>query len=183
MAANSEKEISDPVAGFAPASFAVGFDRKQGESFVYGCVVFTILVAVVGVAAQVPYLALGSLVPLAIAYWHYPMIEKGLPQLAADRSGLFVERLGLIDWAAIQGFDLRKTSVRNIILVKLDIGLNRPVDQAVIRPHQVPFWKKVMMRNWKINHGGDKNCVTVELHPLVGSPEEILSRLQTFKSN
>lgn len=182
MAANSEKEFPAHATGFAPASFAVGFDRKQGESFVYGCLIFGILIAVVGIAAQVPYLTLGALVPLAVGWWHYPMIEKGLPQLAANKSGLFVERLGQLDWAAIQSVEQKQTSVRNIILVRLEINLNRTVDQALIEPHEFPVWKNVMMRNWKKSTLEDgRQRLTVDLHPLTGNSEDIVGRIRSFK--
>jgi hypothetical protein len=183
MAANSEKDISAQAAGLAPAPFAIGFNRNNGESFVYGCLVFGILISVVGVAAQVPYLALGSVIPVGIAYWHYPMIEKGLPQLGANSSGLFVERIGQISWSAIRDIKLKQTSVRNIMLFRLEVLLNRPVEDAVTQAHTFPLWKNFMMRNWKKTRQKDgETLIAIDLHTLTGDPDDILSRIRAFKS-
>jgi hypothetical protein len=183
MAANSEKDFSAQAAGLAPVPFAVGFNRNNGESFVYGCVIFGILVAVIGVVAQVPYLTLVSVVPVGIAYWHYPMIEKDLPQLGANNGGLFVERIGQLNWSAIRKIDLKRTSVRNILLVRLEILLSCPLEEAVVQAHTFPMWKNFMMRNWKKTRQENGTAlIAVDLHTLTGDPEEILSRIRAFRS-
>lgn len=119
-----------------PVPFAIGYNRSQGEGLVYGCMLLGLIMVVVGIAADLPLLSLAALVPLGIAYWHYPMVEKGHPQLGANEDGLFVERIGFINWAAVHEIDIKRTSVRNIILVRLEIQLNCPLKEAIkkIRP-------------------------------------------------
>ena len=136
----------------------------------------------IGAVGGLPLLALASLAPFGIAYWHYPMIEKGKPQLGANEEGLYVERIGFIDWAAIRMTDVKRTSVRNIELVRLDVLLTRSLDDAVTKAQTFPVWKKFMMRNWKRTpreHG--RELLAINLHTLAADPEEILSRIRAFK--
>lgn len=102
MAAKKEAVKQEENVKPTPVPFTVGFNRSQSESIVYGSLILGILFAVIGIVGNLPLLALAALAPLAIAFWHYPMIEKGKPQLGANEDGLYVERIGFIDWAAIR---------------------------------------------------------------------------------
>jgi hypothetical protein len=181
MATKKEAIEQEDKAKPVPEPFAVGFNRSQSESIVYGSLVLGILFAVIGAVGSLPLLALAALAPLGIAYWHYPMIEKGIPQLGANEDGLYVERIGFIDWAAIGTADIKRTSVRSIELVRLDVLLTRSLEDAVEKAQTVPVWKKFMMRNWKRTrreHGQD--LIAINLHTLAADPEEILSRIRAF---
>ena len=104
MAAKKEAVKQEENVKPTPVPFTVGFNRSQSESIVYGSLILGILFAVIGIVGNLPLLALAALAPLAIAFWHYPMIEKGKPQLGANEDGLYVERIGFIDWAAAADF-------------------------------------------------------------------------------
>lgn len=182
MAAKKEAVKQEESVKPTPVPFTVGFNRSQSESIVYGSLILGILFAVIGIVGNLPLLALAALAPLAIAFWHYPMIEKGKPQLGANEDGLYVERIGFIDWAAIRMTDVKRTSVRNIELVRLDVLLTRSLDDAVTKAQTFPVWKKFMMRNWKRTpreHG--RELIAINLHTLAADPEEILSRIRAFK--
>lgn len=174
----SKEEPQKPEA----VPFTVGFNRGQSEGLVYGSLLLGIMFAGIGVVGDLPLLAVAGLAPLGIAYWHFPMIEKGRPQLGANEDGLYVERIGFIDWAAIRMTDVKRTSVRNMELVRLDVLLTRPLDNAVTKAQSFPVWKKFMMRNWKRTpreHG--RELIAINLHTLAADPEEILSRIRAFK--
>jgi len=182
MAAKSEAVSKDESQKPAPVPFTVGFNRGQSEGLVYGSLLLGIMFAVIGVVADLPLLAVAGLAPLGIAYWHYPMIERSRPQLGANEDGLYVERIGFIDWAAIRMTDVKRTSVRNMELVRLDVLLTRPLENAVTKAQTFPVWKKFMMRNWKRTpreHG--RELIAINLHTLAADPEEILSRIRAFK--
>lgn len=182
MAAKTEAVSKEETAKPEPVPFTVGFNRGQSEGIVYGSLLLGILFAVIGIVGGLPLLAVAAIAPLGIAYWHYPMIEKGRPQLGANEDGLYVERIGFIDWAAIRMTDVKRTSVRNIELVRLDVLLTRPLDNAVTKSQTFPVWKKFMMRNWKRTpreHG--RELIAINLHTLAADPEEILSRIRAFK--
>lgn len=182
MAADKEAEKHEDSERQEPVPFTVGFNRSQSEGLVYGSLLLGLIFAAIGIAGGMPLLAVASLAPIAIAYWHYPMIEKGRPQLGANEDGLYVERIGFIDWAAIRMTDVKRTSVRNIDVIRLDVLLTRPLDNAVVKSQTVPFWKKFMMRNWKLTpreHG--RELIAVNLHTLAADPDEILTRIRAFK--
>ena len=182
MAVKKDTDKNEDVEKPAPVPFTVGFNRSQSEGIVYGSVLLGIAFAVIGGIGGIPLLALASLAPFGIAYWHFPMIEKGKPQLGANEEGLYVERIGFIDWAAIRMTDVKRTSVRNIELVRLDVLLTRPLENAVTKAQACPLWKKFMMRNWKRTpreHG--RELIAINLHTLAADPDEILSRIRAFK--
>jgi len=167
----------------AAVPFTVSFNRRQSEGIVFGCALLGLAFAAAGLAGGLPLLALAALAPFAIAYWHYPMVEKGKPQLGANEEGLYVERIGFIDWAAIRMMDVKRTSVRNIELVRLDVLLTRPLDAAVAKAQTFPIWKKIMMRNWKrIKREHGRELIEIDLHTLSADPDEILSRIRAFKA-
>jgi hypothetical protein len=182
MAASNAAQTSGESTRPAPVPFTVGFNRSQSEGLVYGSLLLGLLFAAIGIAGGMPLLTVAALAPLAIAYWHYPMIERGKPQLGANEEGLYVERIGFIDWAAIRMTDVKRTSVRNIELVRLDVLLTRPLDDALTRSQSFPIWKKFMMRNWKRTpreHG--RELIAINLHTLAADPDEILERIRAFK--
>lgn len=165
-----------------PAPFTVGYERRNSEAIVYGCFLLVIMFVVIGAVSGHYLMFFAALGPAAIGYWHYPILERNRPQLGASEDGLFVERIGFIDWAAIRMIDLSRTSVRNIDLIKLNVLLTRPLEDAVTKGQTTPVWKKFMMRNWKRSrreHG--RELIAINLHTLVGDPEEVLSRIRAFK--
>ena len=166
-----------------PSPFAVGFDRSNGDALVFGGLFMGGLLVLVSVVADIPVMALFALAPLAVAFWHYPMLDRRVPQIGANADGFFVERIGFIDWASVRKFDLRRTAVRNIQLVRLEVSLTRPLADAVSGPQIFPFWKKVMMRNWSTRREADgTDTLVIQLHTLNADPDQVLDRLRTFRN-
>ncbi|MTI42693.1 hypothetical protein JM93_02903 [Roseibium hamelinense] len=167
-----------------PVPFAIGFEKSNGEAMVYGSLVLGVIFLGASFAAGIPLLALAAIVPLGISFWHYPMIEKKQPQLGANNEGLFVERIGFIDWGAIRSLDLKTTSVRNIELTSLNILLNRSLEASIAKKQGFPFWKRIMMKNWKRHqreHGRD--MISIQLHTLTKKPEDILDSITAFEAS
>lgn len=182
MTPSGADPFDDLETSNGPKPFAIGFDKSSSDGLVYGSAILGGIFVVISIAAQLPPMALAALLPLVVAFWHYPMADRRTPQLGANAEGLFVERIGFIDWAAVRRFDLARTSVRNIRLVTLEVSLNRPLQESVIRPQLFPLWKSVMIRSWKVRHqeNGD-DTLLIQLHPLTNDPEEIVNRLQAFR--
>lgn len=182
MAADRKQEAQGADERPAPVPFTVGFHRGQSSVLVFGSLAFGIIFAGVGLAGGMPLLAVAALAPLANAYWHYPMIEKGRPQLGANEEGLFLERAGFIDWGAIRMTDVKRSKSRNADLVRLDVLLTRPLKDALASAQRCPPWKRFMMRNWKRTpreHG--RELVAINLHTLDADPDELLARIRAFK--
>lgn len=166
----------------APSPFTIGYERRNSEVIVYGCAFVVLMFTVIGVVTGTYLLLFAALGPAAIAYWHFPMLERHRPQLGANEDGLFVDRIGFIDWSAIRMIDVNRTKVRSNTLVKLNILLTRPLENAVTQGQHTPFWKKFTARNWKRSkreHG--RELIAINLHTLVGNPDEVLSRIRSFK--
>lgn len=177
---------SDPFASLEepekPAPFALGFDKSSGDALVYGAILLGVILAAVGLFSGQYLIMAGALFPLAIAFWHYPMIDRGVPQIGANNDGLFVERLGFVDWGAISGIELVRTSVRTIRLARLKVSLTRPLEDAIVKPERFPIWKRFMMRNWSSRRREDgTDVLTIELHPLTNDPDTVLARLIAFR--
>ena len=166
-----------------PQPFATSYVKSKGEPLVYGGLVMAVFFIVASVASGAPEYAASALVPLAVAFWFYPMIDTRHPQLGANGDGLFVERIGFINWASISSFGIFETSVRNIALRRLQVTLNCPLAEAVAKPQKVPFWKMAMSRNWSrhtLENGAER--IDIELHPLRGTPEDILNRVRAYRN-
>ncbi|MFD1695179.1 hypothetical protein [Roseibium aestuarii] len=177
--------LHDPFDAPAPPAaepFAIGYRRSNGEGLVYGGLMFAAGLLVLGLFGKARILTSLSLIPIFVAYWHYPMVDRGQPQLGANKDGLFLERLGFLRWDAIAGFHLRQTSVRMIEIAVLDITLTGTLEDAIAKAQVFPFWRAVMTRCWKVKKNQDGQTVLrVNLHPLNGEAEEIVSRLRAFR--
>lgn len=166
----------------APKAFAVGYKRTNGPVIVYGGLLFGLVLLVLGIAGDFHLAAALALVPLLVAFWHYPLIDTRDPQLGANADGLFIERLGFVRWATIRQMQITRTYIRSIELVTLELSLTCPVDEAVDKKHQFPFWKVFMARNWQsVSEKSGPEKLTVRLDTLNGNPEHILKRAQAFR--
>lgn len=164
-----------------PEPFATGYAKGAGEGIVYGgaaVAVGALVFALVGYTV-----ALGvALVAAALAAWFYPTVTRE-PQVGAREDGLFVDGIGFLDWSAVSALTLHSTAVRSIMLTKLVIQLNTDMDKAVAKPQRQPFWRSLMMRNWRLKKDADGHpAVVVDLHTLRMPPEQVLSRLRQFRS-
>lgn len=165
----------------AGAAFAVGFDRSSGDLLVYGMAMVGAVLLVSGIGSGNTMLTAATLLPLALAFRNYPLIDRSAPQLGANGQGLFVERLGFISWAEIADLDLQQTSVRNMLLARLIVTLHRPLNETAIQPHAVPVWKRFMMKNWRHRKVPDGGCqLILDLHPLTEQAEDVMARLCRF---
>ncbi|WP_346910434.1 hypothetical protein [uncultured Roseibium sp.] len=181
------KTDSDPFSDLekpkGPSPFAIGFNRSNGDPMVYGGLFVGAFLVIASIVADMPELALIALAPLAVAFWHYPMLDRRVPQLGANADGFFVERIGFIDWASIRKLELRRTAVRNIQLASLEVSLTRSLADAVTGPQIFPVWKKVMMRNWSTRREADgTDTLVIRLHTLSADPEQVLAQLRTFRN-
>lgn len=179
------EHAADPFAELetpGPRPFAVGYKKASGEAIVYGGLLFGLGFVVLGLFGDIKPLALLAVVPLVIAFCNYPLIDSKQPQLGANDDGLFVERVGFIDWANIRAMELSRTAVRSIELVTLEIDLTRPLAEAVRKRQVFPLWKTVMVRNWRMRRNPDgTDHLAVRLNTLTGDADEILSRLKAYR--
>jgi len=184
MKAKVEEKATDTEGSEkpAPSPFTIGYERRNSEVIVYGCAFVVVMFTVIGIVTGTYLLFFAALGPAAIAYWHFPILERNRPQLGANEEGLFVDRIGFIDWGAIRMIDVNRTKVRSNTLVKLNILLTRPLENAVTHGQHTPLWKRFTLRNWKRSkreHG--RELIAINLHTLVGDPDEVLSRIRSFK--
>lgn len=162
--------------------FAVGYNRSSGEAIVYGGVFMAVACTALAALFKMPILNILAIVPFGVGLWHLPMIEKQVPQLGANKDGLFVERIGFLNWADIKAIGLSSTAVRTMELTTLEITLSRPLEEAIAKPQAFPFWKKLMIRNWQTRKLSDGDVlVCVQLHTLKANPSDVLQKLRAFR--
>ncbi|MEJ8473414.1 hypothetical protein [Roseibium algae] len=165
-----------------PRPFAIGYTKSNGEGLFYGGLFFAFGFVVLGLFGGVDMLAYLAIVPLGAAFWYFPMIDRSNPQLAANDEGLFIERIGFIDWDNIQTMALSKTAVRSIELVTLEIDLASSLPEAIKKKHVFPSWKSFMTRNWsKSSQPDGTDHLAIQLNTLEGMPDEILDRLRDYR--
>ncbi|WP_417685234.1 hypothetical protein [Roseibium sp.] len=185
MSDSDPNTAADPFSDLeakGPAPFAIGYIKSSGEALVFGGILFGVGFLVLGLFGDMRPLVFLSIVPLAVSFWHYPMIDTKDPQLGANDDGLFVERLGFIDWASIRHMELSRTAVRSIELVALEVDLTRPLAEAVHKKQMFPLWKSAMTRNWRASRQADgTDHLTIQLNTLAGKPEHILARLRAYR--
>jgi hypothetical protein len=139
-----------------------------------------IAVAVIGVVATVVNAADVFLVltaaGLVSAGYFWPLVERKRPQLGASATGLYVDRIGIIGWPAIEWLDLHQTALRSMQLATLRVKLRVPLEKAVVAEERVPLTKRFTTRNWKMN--GD--VLEIRLHTLTGRPPEVYEKIRAF---
>jgi hypothetical protein len=151
--------------------YAVAYEREEGSFPGY---VLAFLAAVLLAAAWVTggaiWLALG-VAAAGVAYYNYPLTEKGRPTMGANEYGIFIQGFGLIRWRAIGHIDLVMIAVRASTVHELQIGLKERLSNALVADwRKQPFWRSLMRLPWTMGHS---NVVRVNLEPFDQPPEEI----------
>lgn len=159
-----------------PKAFAVGYDLRSGEALVYGGAVLIIIGSLVTIVRGEPFALVLSLVGLGAVFYFRPLVETRRPQLGANMQGLYVERIGVIGWGAIAELDVFETNLRTMHFTKLIVRLASPLEQAVVEPEPVPWWRHWMSRNWVLK--GDR--LEIKLDTLKAEPGAVVRRLKAF---
>lgn len=158
------------------SGYTVAYDRDEGPFPVYVLGFLAAAMLAGWVFTGNGFFFLLGVVPLAIAYYNFPLAEKGRPRLGANQYGVFIEGFGLIQWRAIDRIELAEFAVRVLTLHELHITLKQPLNTALIADwRQVPWYRLPMRQPWKMSHN---NVVRVPLDPLEIPPDEIHRTLQ-----
>lgn len=168
----------DPFDDMRARPFAIGYRKGTGEGPVYGGLVAAVLSGFAAAYAGEPRAYVITALALVLAFYSYPQVETGRPQLGANENGLFVAGIGFIAWAEIAHLELFNSSVRQIRLSTLIITLHRPLEAVVSTRENVPWWRLAMARSYR--RKGDRR-IDVPLHPLQGEPGEVLMRLEAYR--
>jgi hypothetical protein len=161
----------------APRSLGVNYLSGSGDMMAYGGLVVAALGVLAFMVQGQAVLLLMVPVGLLTSAYFYPLIEKGVVRLGADRRGLYFERLGIVPWDAIHSIRHERRALRTLALHTLHVELSGDPLLVVREREPVPFWKNLMARAWK-QHG---QVLRVELHPLAKDPDELVARLFAFR--
>ncbi|MDQ0314356.1 hypothetical protein [Amorphus orientalis] len=175
MTAADEENLDGPVP--MPKAFAVGFDSNAGEALVYGGATLIVIGSLVTVVRGQPAALVLSLIGLCSTVYFRPLIEAKRPQLGANMQGLYVERIGIIGWSAIAEIDVFETSLRTMNFSKLIVRLAVPLEKAIVVPETVPWWRRLMSRNWS-RKGPDR--LDIKLDTLSADPAVVVRRVKAF---
>jgi hypothetical protein len=161
----------------APRSLGVNYISSAGDMMVYGGVVVAALGVLAFLTQGNPVFLLMCPLGLVLSAYYYPLIEKGVVRLGADRHGLFFEGLGIVPWEAIKAVHHQQRALRTLRLHTLFVELTGAPGEVVTDPSPLPAWKRFMAKAWK-SHG---TVITAELHPLAKDPVELVDRLLAFQ--
>ncbi|MEM8665052.1 MAG: hypothetical protein AAGF49_13150 [Pseudomonadota bacterium] len=159
-----------------PRSFAVGYRPHTGDMMVYGGGVLTLVGVLATVVQGSPVFLLASIAGSLSALYFYPTLDLRAPQLGADVHGLFIARVGVIPWEAVQEIQVQRRTLRTMALATLIVRTDGPVREAVAVADTVPLAKRLTARNATVAG----NTVRVALHPLALSVEAIEMRLRAL---
>lgn len=159
-----------------PRAFAVGYKPHGGDLMVYGGGAMTLVGVLATLVNGQPGFLLASLVGSLSALYFQPTMDLKSPQLGANRSGIYVARLGFIPWSEVAEIRVEHKALRTMRLATLVIGTVRPLREAVTEPDRVPFIRRFTAHNARISGGK----VRVPLHTLSMNPEVVEARLRNL---
>ncbi|MEI2386544.1 hypothetical protein [Breoghania sp. JC706] len=169
----------DPFEDLRPRPFSTGYRPGSGEGPVYGGLAGAVLAGFLAAYWGDPRLYVLTALGLILSFYFFPLVELRRPQLGANDDGLFISGIGFIAWAEISHLELFNTAVRQIQLSTLIVTLHRPLEDAVAKPEKTAWYRALMARPYR--RKGDTR-IDIPLHPLKGTPEEILGRLQAYRA-
>lgn len=164
-------------SGQPPRSIGVNYLPGSGDMMAYGGVVLAGLGVLAWIVRADPIFLWMVPVGVGAAAYFYPLVEKGVVRLGADRRGMYFERLGIIPWDKISRVRHTQRALRNLRLHTLEVEVNGDLRELAIDPEPDPLWKRYMSKAWS-NNG---STISVELHPLAKDPEDFLTHLFAFR--
>lgn len=160
--------------------FTLGYRKGTGEPVVYGSLLLGAALLGTGIVSGSLIPALASLPVFLSVQWHYPFIDKR-PQIAANETGLYLERLGVLRWSAIADLSLYKTAVRTMEFNQLHIKLKGPIEDCLIKREPQSLPRLAMRKNWRLKKAkSNAPVLEVDLHLLACDPEILLQRTRQF---
>jgi hypothetical protein len=110
-------------------------------------------------------------VAAGFTYYNLPLLETGRPTIGANQYGIFIQAFGLIRWRAIEQIKLVPIAERAMTVNELQIGLNAPLNVALVADwRKQPAYRSLMRLPWRMDHNG---VVRVNLEPFDQPPDEI----------
>ncbi|SFK10853.1 hypothetical protein SAMN04488518_102180 [Pseudovibrio ascidiaceicola] len=160
--------------------FTLGYRKGTGEPVVYGSLLLGAALLGTGIVSGSLIPALASLPVFLSVQWHYPFIDKR-PQIAANETGLYLERLGVLRWSAIADLSLYKTAVRTMEFNQLHIKLKGPIEDCLVKREPQSLPRLAMRKNWRLKKAkSNAPVLEVDLHLLACDPEILLQRTRQF---
>lgn len=151
--------------------FSVSYDQDEAPFPVYVAGGLSAILLAGAVASGIWILFILGVAAFAVAYYNFPVIEKGRPQMGANEYGIFLQGFGIIRWGAIDRIDLVPIAVRVLTIHELQIALKVPLDKAMIADWRRVPWHRMLMRlPWKMTYN---NIIRVRLDPFEKPPEEV----------
>ncbi|MFA5949466.1 MAG: hypothetical protein WC807_04220 [Hyphomicrobium sp.] len=151
--------------------YAVAYDSDEAQFPIY---VMAGLAAVFLAAAVTTggwiWFVFGVLA-LAVAYYNFPVLETGRPQIGANEYGVFIRGFGIIRWSAIDRIEMVPIAVRILTVHELQLALKVPLSRALVADWRRVPWHRMLMRlPWTMDHN---NVVRVKVDPFDKPPDEI----------
>ncbi|GHB21351.1 hypothetical protein GCM10007094_06780 [Pseudovibrio japonicus] len=160
--------------------FSLGYKKGTGEPVLYGSLLLGAALVAAGIVSGSAIPILASLPVFLSVYWHYPLIDKRA-QLAANKNGLYLERLGVLRWSAMKDLSIYSTAVRTMEFSQLHIQLNGPLEDCLVEKEPKSLLRMAMRKNWRLKQAKSKApVIEVDLNLLACKPELLLERTRQF---
>lgn len=159
-----------------PQRLVAPYDQRSGDMMVYGGAMVAAMMAFAAVGRGEAYLFAGALVAGAVAFYHWPLAQKGRTRLIVSRQGLTIDGLGTLKWEAIEDARLFERAVRTIRNAELQVRLNRPIQEALVDGGTpAPFPENWMYRAWRFEM---PDVVAVRLEPIAANADLIIAAVE-----
>ncbi|KZL18844.1 hypothetical protein PsAD2_02360 [Pseudovibrio axinellae] len=169
-----------PESHDEPEPFTLGYKKGTAEPVVLGSFLLAAALLGTGIVSGMLLPVLASLPVFFSVYWQYPFIDKR-PQMGANKTGLYLERLGVIRWSAIKGLSIQTTAVRSMEFRQLCIQLKGPIEECLHHSDQKSLLRAAMRKNWRLNNGkSNAPVIELDLNLLACDPEILLQRTRQF---
>lgn len=161
--------------------FAVAYDREEAQFPIYVVAgLGAVFLAAAFTTGSLIWLSL-ALIAMAVAYYNFPVLETGRPQIGANEYGIFIQSFGLIRWSAVDRIDLVPIAVRVMTVHEVQVALKVPLDRALMADwRQVPWYRIPMRLPWSMTYD---NVLRIRVDPFEKPPDEIhrvLSRMWRY---
>lgn len=160
--------------GAARPPFRVFFDRRYGETWVYGPGVIAFLLIVSGYLSGDALVMLTSLFPMSISFYHQPLI-RGMPQLEVNADGLFLDGLGLICWEDMATVELEEFGAGRRTISELIIETREPLELVLQEQKGLTLARSLQIMVWRLE---DADAVAVRLMRLHTDPADLMAEIR-----
>lgn len=158
-------------------AFATGYRPHSGDMMVYGGGAMTLVGVLATVVNATPVFLIASLAGSLSALYFRPTLDTQRAQLGANAQGIYIARIGIIEWDRIADLRVEHHALRTMRLATLVVVPDGPLDEAVAKRETLPLAERFAARNARVKGG----AIRVPLHTLAMPVDVMEERLVALR--